>query len=314
MAKNTVQFQKGYSLTDLFRDYGTEEQCRKALFEWKGPQGFICPECSSAFYCKLKSRPLYQCNRCHHQTSITSRTIFAGTKLPLPTWFLVIHLITQSKTGLSALALKRQLGVSYNTAWVVKHKVLQTMKERDDDEPLSGFIQLDDVYWGGERRGGKRGRGSSNKTSFVVAVEVGEEGQPLKMNMNVVNGFKLKEINRWAKRHLAEGSTVVSDGLACFNAVNAHCEHIKIVTGGGPDCVEIDAFKWVNTMIGNAKMSIYGAYHSINAKHLPRYLAEFCYRFNRRFNLAELLPRFVYVALRTPPMPYRLLKLAEQYG
>ena len=315
MAKNKVQFQKGYSLTELFRDYGSEEQCRKALFSWKWPEGFICPQCSSKSYCALKTRPIFQCNSCHHQTSITSGTLFAGTKLPLQTWFLAIHLITQSKTGLSALALKRQLGVSYNTAWAVKQKVMQAMKERDDSKPLAGFVQIDDVYWGGRQTGGKRGRGSSNKKAFVAAVEINKDGRPVRMNMNVVDGFSLTEISRWSKAHLAAGSRVVSDGLACFSAVQeAGCDHFSIVTGGGPGSVEIEDFKWVNTMIGNVKNSMKGAYHSINSKHLPRYLAEFCYRFNRRFDLAALLPRFMYVALRTPPMPYRLLKMAESYG
>ena len=86
------------------------------------------------------------------------------------------------------------------------------------------------------------------------------------------------------------------------------------MTGGGPSGVEIEAFQWVNTMIGNIKMSMHGAYHSINSKHLLRYLAEFCYRFNRRFDLDELLPRFMHIALRTPPMSYRLLRKAETYG
>jgi hypothetical protein len=150
MAKNKVQFQKGYSLSELFKDYGSEEQCTKALFNWKWLEGFACRECKAQSYCVLKCRALYQCNKCHHQTSLTSRTLFAGTKLPLQTWFLAIYLLTQSKTGLSALALKRQLGVSYNTAWSVKHKVMQAMKERDDKQPLSGFVQIDYVYWGGE--------------------------------------------------------------------------------------------------------------------------------------------------------------------
>ena len=116
MLKNPIQFQKGYSLSALFRDYGTEEQCTTALFNWRWPTGFCCPECHSTQYCQLKNRPLYQCNRCHHQTSVTSGTLFDSTKLPLTTWFLAIYLITQAKTGLSALALKRELGVSYNTS------------------------------------------------------------------------------------------------------------------------------------------------------------------------------------------------------
>ncbi len=215
----------------------------------------------------------------------------------------------------SSLALMRQLGVSYNTAWSLKQKIMQVMKERDDSKPLSGIIQLDDVYWGGERRGGKRGRGSANKVPFVAAVEVTPDGHPIAINMNVVKGFQAKEIERWSKKHLAPGSSVISDGLACFASVQkAGCLHTSIVTGGGPDCVALEEFTWVNTMIGNVKNALTGTYHSVSKKHLPRYLAEFCYRFNRRFQLEDMIPRLAYVAVRTPPMPMQLLKMAEAYG
>jgi hypothetical protein len=313
--KNKIQFQKGVSLAEFIRDYGTEAQCREALFQWRWPQGYVCPHCGGNSYCVLKRRPLYQCNQCHHQHSLISRTIFAATKLPLTTWFLAIHLLTQAKTGLSALSLHRQLGVSYNTAWSVKQKIMQVMKERDDSKKLTGVIQLDDVFWGGERHGGKVGRGAPNKTPFIAAVSVNEEGHPLHMNMNVIEGFRIPEIVRWAKRHLQPGCHVVSDGLSCFSHVKTvGCEHTKIVTGSGAASVSLVEFTWVNTMIGNVKNAIRGAYHAINHKHLPRYLAEFCYRFNRRFDLERMLPRFCFVAVRTPPMPMRLLKLADDHG
>jgi transposase-like protein len=315
MAKNQVQYQKGYSLIQLFNDYGTEAQCISALFSWKWPQGFHCPECSSTRYCTLKSRKIYQCNRCHHQTSLTSGTIFANTKLPLTRWFLAMHLITQAKTGISSLALKREVGVSYNTAWSIKQKIMQVMKERDDSQPLSGIVQIDDAYYGGERHGGKRGRGSENKTPFVAAVSTNEEGHPIRMNFTVLKGFRLSEISQWSKKHLSSGSIVVSDGLSCFKAIkDADCQHFSIVTGGGPESVKKEQFIWVNTMIGNVKNSIVGTYHAIKHKHLPRYLAEFSYRFNRRFSLEDMLPRFAFIALRTPPMPNKYLRMAELYG
>lgn len=313
--KNKVQFQKGYSLIDFMDDYGNEEKCREALFKARWPDGYCCRECGASSYCTLKSRAIFQCNRCHHQQSLTSGTIFESTKLPLTKWFLAIHLLTQAKTGLSALSLKRQMGVSYNTAWSIKQKLMQVMKERDDHKPLSGIVQLDDVYWGGELRGGKRGRGSENKTPFVAAVSIDDQGHPITMNMNVVEGFKSKEISRWAKQHLTMNCLVISDGLPCFSAVTeADCQHKPIVTGGGPECVTLESFTWVNTAIGNVKRAINGVYHAINPKHLPRYLAEFCYRFNRRFKLEDMLPRFLYVSVRTQPMPEKLLKMAELYG
>ena len=315
MKKNPIQFQKGFSLPDFVKRYGTESQCAEALFQARWPSGFQCPSCGGRRYSVVKTRNLYQCTACHHQTSLTSGTLFEHTKLPLTVWFLAIHLLTQAKTALSALALKRQIGVSYNTAWSLKHKIMQAMKERDDRKPLSGIIQLDDVYWGGEHRGGKRGRGAENKTPFVAAVALNEDHHPIAMNLHVVKGFRNSEIKRWARQHLEPGSLVYSDGLACFSAVlDQGCHHYSRVTGGGPGSVTQEEFAWVNTMIGNVKRSINGTYHAINPKHLPRYLAEFCYRFNRRFDLQAMMPRFLVAAANTPPIPGRLLKLAEAYG
>ena len=95
---------------------------------------------------------------------------------------------------------------------------------------------------------------------------------------------------------------------------NAGCVHQPIITGSGRKAALNPAFKWVNTTLGNIKNAITGTYRAIHDKHVPRYLAEFEYRFNRRYDLAAMMPRLGYVAVRTPPMPYRLLKLAEDHA
>ena len=107
MAKNPVQFQKGLSLSSFLLKYGTEERCSQALFDLRWPQGFVCPNCSNTTFCKLRSRKVFQCHRCHHQTSLTAGSIFHGTKLPLTRWFLAIFLVTQRKQSVSALQLSR---------------------------------------------------------------------------------------------------------------------------------------------------------------------------------------------------------------
>lgn len=311
MARNMVQFQKGLSLTDFLKQYGTKEACQEAVFRLRWPAGFRCPECGHHRHCQLQSRPLLQCHRCHHQTSLIARTLFEHTKLPLTTWFLAIYLLTQSKSGLSAMALARHLGVSYNTAWLVKHKLMQAMRERDDRTPLSGSVQVDDAFWGGQRRGGKRGRGAAGKTPFVAAVACGSDGRPLAMRMTPVKGFRSESIDRWARHHLSADAAVTSDGLRCFRVIGATCEHGSIATGGGPASVEMQEFTWVNTMIGNVKNAIHGTYHSIRGKHLGRYLGAFAYRFNRRFSLDQMVERLAYVACRTAPLPYRFATMAE---
>ena len=166
--KNKVQFQKGQSLSEFLARYGTVAQCEPAVFAARWPKGYRCPHCGYHKCCQLRRRKVFQCIRCKHQTSLTAGTLFDNTKLPLTTWFLAIYLLSQSKNGISAMDLKRQLGVSYNTAWMLKHKLMQTMRERDDSQPLRGIVEIDDAYLGGETSGGKRGRGAARKTPFVA--------------------------------------------------------------------------------------------------------------------------------------------------
>jgi hypothetical protein len=311
MAKNKIQFQRGLSLTRFLAKYGTEEQCRDALFRFRWPEGFRCPMCGHVGHCVIDSRKVYQCNRCHTQTSLTSNTILAATKLPLKTWFLGIYLVTQAKDGISSLNLARTLGVSANAGLRIKHKLQQTMKERDDSKPLQNLVLMDDVYWGGKKRDGKRGRGATGKMPFVAALEISPQGHPLYLKLSHLADFTKKTISTWAAKHLSPGTMVASDGLNCFPGVSdAECEHEAIITSG-PEYDEFKVFTWLNIMIGNVKKAIHGSYHAVSEKHLARYLAEFCYRFNRRYQLDDMIERLAYVAMRTPPMPQRLLKLAE---
>jgi hypothetical protein len=260
----------------------------------------------------VKTRGLYQCSACRRQTSLIAGTIFASTKVPLQTWFRAMYHMTQSKQGISSVELARRLGVTQTTAWTIKHKLAQVMMERDAGKQLRGRVELDDVYLGGERSGGKRGRGAPGKTPFVAAVETTPEGKPVRLKLRRVSSFCRHAISGFARRSLDPACEVVSDGLSCFGAVTeAGCKHAVIKTGSGPAAARTPAFKWVNTALGNIKAAIVGTYRAIDEKHVPRYLAEFEYRFNRRYDLAAMIPRLAWAGVRTPPMPYRLLKLAE---
>ena len=303
MAMNRIQFQPGLSMPEFFKLFGTEALCAAALESARWPDGFRCPDCGGAAHCILhsNSNKVFQCNACRHQTSLIAGTVFQSTKLPLTIWFLAIYLVSQAKTGLSALALKRQLGVSYPTAWLMQHKLMQAMTEREALYTLSGKVQVDDAYLGGERVGGKVGRGSENKVAFVAAVSLTDEGYPLRVKLSPVPGFKLKAITDWASKCLAAGSTVYSDGLACFSAVTqAGCTHeCTVVAGRKPK--DVPELQWINTVLGNLKTSLSGSYHSFGfRKYAAQYLGTFAYRFNRRFDLKTL--------------PQRLLVAAAQCG
>ncbi len=314
MATNRIQFQPGLSMPEFLKDFGSEAQCEQALEAVRWPDGFRCPRCECIGHHVFRdgARKVFQCAACRHQASLIAGTVFQGTKLPLTTWFLAIYLISQAKTGLSALALRRQLGVSYPTAWLIHHKLMQVMADREARYLLKGKVQVDDAYLGGERTGGKAGRGSENKVPFIAAVSLTEEDRPLRVRLTSVPGFTREAVSAWAKAHVASGSVVFSDGLACFAAVTAAgCRHQPTVMAGRKP-KDVPEFKWINTVLGNLKTSLSGCYHAFDfQKYAPRYLAAFCYRFNRRFDLRTLHQRLLIAAVTTPPRPLRSIRVAD---
>ena len=134
MPQNRTQYQEGFSLSDFIQAFGTEEKCYAALEAARWPNGFCCPHCGVAESFGVihdGRRKRYQCKSCRHQTTVTAGTIFDSTKLPLAKWFQAIYLVTHAKNGISAMELRRQLGVSYPTGWKIKHKLMEAMQERD---------------------------------------------------------------------------------------------------------------------------------------------------------------------------------------
>ena len=314
MAMNRIQFQPGLSMPEFVSRFGAEAQCAAALEQVRWPAGFRCPRCGRTAHCVLRggTHKVFQCHACRRQTSLIAGTVFQGTKLPLTVWFLAIYLVSQAKTGLSALALKRQLGVSYPTAWLIHHKLMRVMADREQRYVLEGQVYVDDAYLGGERSGGKAGRGSENKVPFVAAVSLTKDGHPSRTKLTLVPGFTFTAIAQWANDHPAPGSNVFSDGLGCFSAVTvAGCtHHATVVAGRKPN--DMPEFKWINTVLGNLKTSLSGSYHAFAfRKYGAQYLAAFTYRFNRRFDLSTLPTRLLGAAAGCAPRPLTAIRSAD---
>jgi len=314
MAMNKVQFQKGLSMQEFMDRYGSIEQCEQAVMAWRWPQGFVCPACGSGVHSSFRrGKLLYlQCSACRYQCSLISGTVFEATKLALTSWFVAMHLLTQAKNNVSALELMRHLGVSYRTAWLVKHKLMEAMRQREQGRQLSGRVEIDDAYLGGELPGGTSGRGSENKLPFIAAVQTTEDGQAVLACLSP-RPFTKEAVADFMRRSLVLPLTLVSDGLGCFTVAGAFgAVHERIVTGGGAASAKLPQFRAVNTVLSNLKTALSGTYHAVKfAKYAHRYLAEFQWRFNRRFDLRRILQRLATAAVGTPPQPRRVIRRAE---
>jgi hypothetical protein len=316
MPRSRVQHQKGLSDDAFEQRYPDEEACRKAWFAWRWPEGFKCPRCAATEYSQIRDRQLLQCRACRYQTSLIAGTVLQGTKLPMRVWFRAMHLLAQGKKGLSNIELGRRLGISTNAAWRVQHKLMQAMIERDRRYKLGAGgprIEIDDAYIGGERTGEGVGRGRRGHTPFIIAVETSADGRPLHARLQVVRGFQTGETKRLCAR-VEPGTTVVSDGGQWFRCIAEQpgILHERHITGSDRAAARHPAFRWANTMLANIKNSLLATHRVVDAKHLPRYLGAFAWRFNRRFVLKTIHERLAIAATATPPMPNRLLKLAER--
>lgn len=159
------------TVPELFDRFPDDEACWAYLKQVRWPQGFVCPRCESRHACFLETRRLWQCRNCRNQVSLTAGTVLQGTRIPLRKWFLAIFFVTRHKQGISALQLQRALGLgSYQTAWTMLHKLRSGLARRSH-QLLRGTVEADEAYVGGPRSGGKRGRGSPNKSMIAVAVE-----------------------------------------------------------------------------------------------------------------------------------------------
>jgi len=312
MSSHQIQFQHGMSIPEFLSHFGTEAQCAEALKRSRWPQGFHCPKWSSTqhYLVAQSARKFYQCGGCRLQISLTAGTLIEHTKLPLATWFLAIRLISQAKTGISALALKRDLGVSYPTAWLLHHKINGAMSRQEAARLLGGAVQLDDAYLGGERSGGKPGRGLENKVPFVAAVSMNDAGQPIRLKLDMVNGFTSDVIAKWAKASLLPKTIVTSDGLGCFAAITeAGCIHMPRVVGALKPRDLLPEFKWINTVLGNLKTMMSGAFKALKyRKYAQTDLGVFAYQFNHRFDLREMIANLIVDVARTKPTAKRVIK------
>jgi ribosomal protein L37AE/L43A len=136
------------NLVEFIEKYGTEEQCIAHLFDHKWPNGYICEKCGATEYYDVKIRGLYECKHCNYQASVTANTIIHKSHTPLNKWFLAIFLASKDKRGLSALTLKKDIGVSYPTAWLILHKIREAMQQIEGDYQLCNIVEMDDTFVG----------------------------------------------------------------------------------------------------------------------------------------------------------------------
>jgi len=231
------------------------------------------------------------------------------SKTPLRKWFLAIYFMSEDKRGISALSLKSKIGVAYQTAWSMSHKIRQAMSTRDENYKLGGKVELDEAFFGSPAEGGKRGRGT-DKTAVLVSVELTDEGKPNFVKMKVVDPDEGEAVDSktaiaYAEKAIGKDSEIHTDGLNIYAALAEN--GYKLTQKKYDPENDPEHLRWTHIIISNAKALIAGTFHGLDSIHLQRYLDEFCYRFDRRWFQSGVFLRLVSACAKSTKITYNEL-------
>jgi transposase-like protein len=254
-----------------------ESACEQYLIQKRWPEGYVCPGCQSKKAWYIKARRSFECSKCRQQHSITANTVFHRSKLPLQKWFLAIFLLSQSKKGISGLGLQRFLGLNHPVSiYLMKRKIQAAMVSRDETYKLAGLNELDVAFFSE----------SGQKTPVLLSVDVDEKGFPRFLKAKTIQNQSAAAITIALESFGSDNARFVSDGHKSFEKLAENFKITPIVMREKRDNQVV--LPWVHVCISNLKRFLLGTHHSV--RHLERYLAEFCWRFNRRhLNLFERL-------------------------
>jgi transposase-like protein len=292
------------TLSEFETRFSTEEDCHSYLLRLRWPDGFCCPRCKGFKGWPVRSN-LIQCGSCSYQASVTSGTIFQGSRMPLTLWFRAIWWITSQKSGASALSLQRILGLgSYETAWSWLHKLRRAMVRPDRDR-LSGTIEVDETYIGGLEEG-LRGRQHVNKTLVVIAAQ--QDGAKTgRVRMKQISDASSASLHAFITATIEPGSTVVTDAWTGYSGLEALGYSHQIINLSKQRKSPSDLLPRVHRVVSLLKRWLMGTHQgAVSHDHLDYYLDEFTFRFNRRTSRyrGKLFFRLLEQAVQTPPASY----------
>lgn len=302
--KTSADKESKMNLPRLVEMFGSDAKCRARLVKLRWPEGVTCPRCNGKSISTIAERNQYDCNACRYQFSATSGTIFHDSHLPLVKWFMAVFLMAESKKGISALQMKRTLGVAYQTAWHLCHRIRSAVRDANA-ELLRGIVEVDETYVGGKTRGMGRGY-KGNKSIAIGAVQRGG-----KIRLQVINHATKATLHKFIADNTApDTEAIYTDQLPAYIGIaDADTRH---------ESVNHSQEKWVRGDVHTngiesvwslLKRSIVGAFHKVSMKHLDAYMDELEHRFNNRKN--EFMFRDTLTKLVTAAkLPYAVLTKA----
>jgi transposase-like protein len=271
------------TLPEINKLYSTDDRCRELLERLRWPEGVECPRCKDRRVSRMKDYARFECVGCLYQFTVTSGTIFHDSHLPLPVWFMAVLLLCEAKKGMSAMQIKRTLGIAYKTAWYLCHRIRAAMATAEKGM-LYGTVEMDETYLGGVQRGHQHKPGHPECKKEIV---IGLRQRGGETRFFHAEDAKSGTLAQYIRENISEDvDVIVTDEFNAYpGAMKATGHTAKHKTIRHKSKVYVDGDIHTNTVesaFSLLKRGVIGTWHRISAKHLAAYLEEMTFRFNRR--------------------------------
>jgi transposase-like protein len=312
------------TLLDFQKTFPDEDACASYMEGLRWPEEFVCPHCSSVGepYRFANRRTVLRCRSCKADTRLTAGTIMQDSRTPIQIWFWGAYLLTSFTPGISATQFQRQMGVkNYETAFQILHKLRMAMVRPGRDKIGSdGYLEIDEAFVGGRTRG--EGRGVTHKVLVAAAVEVRSLENPLRKGERKVYAGRLRlamvkdrsaaALEAFVSDSVIPGSSIVTDGWGGYdNLKTLGYNHQPTVINGDHSKTDA-ALPMVHLVFSNLKTWLLGTHHGVSPHHLPAYLNEFTFRFNRRFYPMGAIDSVLGIMANIPGRTYKDLYEVKQ--
>lgn len=245
----------------------------------------VCPHCGVvgdhyALEGRAHRRGLWKCKDCRQQFSVTVGTVFERSKIPLNKWLLAAHLMCASKKGISSHQIHRMLGVTYKTAWFMSHRIREAMTTKPTKKlgESGGPVEVDETFWGNNKKPGQKGRGYAHKMKVLSLVERG--GEKRSFHVPNVTANTLRPI---LKAQMSEKARLMTDEASAYTIVGREFAEHGVVNHVSGEYSRGDVTtNTVESSFALLKRGLVGAFHHVSERHLQRYVAEFDFRWNHR--------------------------------
>ena len=296
--KSKLNEQGKFTLGQFLKRFPHDDACLEEIKNMQYPDGSVCPHCKQkAKYYRITGRTAYACGLCRSHVFPLAGTIFEKSTTPLRLWFYAMFIMVQTRAGISAKQLERELGVTYKTAWRMLKQIRMLMSQ--SPSLLTGTIEIDETFIGGKGKNRRHVWHGNEKPKEVVMGFVQRGGKAYAKHIEGTGKWVLLE---QVKENVDPTARVMTDEYAGYTQLTKKGYKHSVIKHKDTYVVGDIYTQNVENLWSHIKRGITGVYRVVSKKYLQAYIDEYTFRYNHRHELGFMFDRLLSLTSSVRPV------------